>query len=326
MYVHSDLRSVEAICYEREHIERVVNAIEQNFDEWFNKFIDSENGAGVSQEQFAMLKASLGVVDYGDKLKKKDKSSAYKRIIADAIDNFEKDREDYKKIFDLEALEEYEDDLNTFKSKVLRDKCPIIRKTIQNKLAKQLDKYRADFNRSNPLELLKVVTNLCQFGEDYTTEAYSKGDEVTFETLRMSLIDTDDYTVYGVIGGGIKSHMLYKVHPDYFPNRSRSALWALWYLTDKLTFGCLMDSEFLMIDTKKNTTQQNYFYPYELFSYYAYVIYRLLENKAAELDAYIDESYRYVIVDAFLGFIAYQNEEAINFMISQIREGDYYYA
>lgn len=326
MYVHSNVRAVEEICYDHEHIKKVFNAVKRNFDEWFDRFLDSENGLGVTSRQFEELKASFGIVAHNSKSSNKNKSEIYKRIIVSAIDKFENDRQDYINIFDLELLEEYEDDLNTFKSRVLRDKCPIIRKTIQNKQAKQLDKYRVDFNRSNPSELLAVVTNLCRFGEDYHTDVYERNEEIGYEELGMSLMDTDNYTVYGVIGGGIKSHMMYKVHPDYFPNRSRSALWALWYLTEKLSFGCSMDSEFLMIDTKKNTTQQNYFYPYELFSYYAYGIYQLLRAKAAELNTYIDEEYRYVIVDAFLGFIADENEEAINFMVSQIREEDYYYA
>ena len=81
-----------------------------------------------------------------------------------------------------------------------------------------------------------------------------------------------------------------------------------------------------MIDPKKCITQQNYFYPYGLFSYYAYVVYMLLKNKADELGAFIDEGYRYVIVDAFLSFISEQHSEGINMLISQIREEDYYYA
>ena len=325
MYAHSDDRSVEKICYDFDHVQMVKSEIEKNFDEWFDKFISTENGSGITDEQFEKLRAKFNVTgSYGNKTK--DKSAAYKRIIASAIDEFEKDREDYLNIFDLETLEEYEDDLNTFKSKILRDKCPIIRKTIQNRLAKQLDKYRAEFNRANPSELLQVVTNLCEFEESYETEAYDPEVEVTYKTLGMSALDTDEYTVYGVIGGGIKSHMLFKVNPGCFANRSQFALWAMWYLTNQETFGCAMDSEFLMIDINKCITQQNYFYPYELFSYYAFVIYKLLQEKAAELDAYIDEDYRYVLVDAFLNFIAEQHSDAINVLISQIREGDSYFA
>ena len=85
--------------------------------------------------------------------------------------------------------------------------------------------------------------------EVYDAETY---DEIgTIDALGLSPLDQDEsYTVYGVIGGGIKSHMLFKVHPAAFPNRSRSALWALWYLTGKKCFDCSMDSEFLMIDTQ----------------------------------------------------------------------------
>lgn len=326
MYVHAEEHDVEDICFDEEHIRKVVVVIENNFDDWFDKFLETGSGTVISDADFEKLREKFHVSGYSKKKTKKDRTTAYKQIIANSIDSFEKDRDDYLNIFDLETLEEYEDDITTFKSKILRDKCPIIRKTIQNRRAKQLDKYRADFNRSNPQELLQVVTNLCEFEENYKTNAYEIDTNVTVDTLGLGALDTEEYTVYGVIGGGIKSHMLYKVCPGLFPNRSQFALWALWFLTGQEKFDCKMDSEFLMIDPKKCITQQNYFYPYGLFSYYAYVVYMLLKNKADELGTYIDESYRYVIVDAFLSFISEQHSEGINMLISQIREEDYYYA
>ena len=176
--------------------------------------------------------------------------------------------------------------------------------------------------------LLRVVYNLCVFGDEYQ-ENYDPNtyeDAQTYQDLDLSLLDTDDYTAYGVIGGGIKTHMLYKVHPAIFPNRSRSAIWALWYLTNKQTFDCKTDSEFLMIDLSKNIVQQNYFYPYQLFAYYAFEIYKMLRDKAAENNAYIDPDYRYVIVDAFLEFIAAEHDDEIAFLKSQIRDGGMGYA
>ena len=134
-------------------------------------------------------------------------------------------------------------------------------------------------------------------------------------------MDTEAFTVYGVIGGGIKSHMMYKVYPNTFPNCSRNAIWALWYLTDKKTFGCKTDSEFLMIDVGKSFTQQNYFYPYKLFAFYAFEIYKLLRDKATELGAYIDTDYRYVIVDSFLSFVENVHDEETSFLKAQIRDG-----
>lgn len=96
----------------------------------------------------------------------------------------------------------------------------------------------------------------------------------------------------------------YKNYPEVFSSRSRLAVWALWYLVGKEKFGCEMDSEFLMIDLKKNSTQQNYFYPYELFEFYALQIYLLIKEAAKLLGVEVSSKYRFVYVDAFLSFIA----------------------
>lgn len=82
-----------------------------------------------------------------------------------------------------------------------------------------------------------------------------------------------------------------------------------------------MDSEFLMIDVGKSITQQNYFYPYELFAFYAFEIYKMLRDKATELNTYIDPEYRYVIVDEFLSFVADKHDSEISFLKAQIRDG-----
>lgn len=230
--------------------------------------------------------------------------------------DFEKDRDKYVAIFDEEALEEYEDDPQYFKSTVLKNECPIIHSTIHNKRAKELDKYRYEFNISDSNELLTVVYNLYNFAEEYYNNFYDEDiyDDIdNYKDLQISDLDTEDYTVYGVIGGGIKSHMLYKVYPSVFPNRSRDAIWALWYLSDKKTFECKQDSEFLMIDVEKSVTQQNYFYPYELFTFYAHQIFQMLKQEAHENNVYLDSENRYIIVDAFLTFIAEQHDEEISF-------------
>ncbi len=274
MYRHQEERSVEAVCYEQKHIEKVLDIIKTKFPEYFNDFIMLEAGYGVSEQDVQKIAEKLGVQKVTSK-KNVDITKKFKNIIIEASENFEKDREKYIAIFDQEALEEYEDDPQYFKSTVLKKECPIIHHTLFS-TAKELDKYKRDFNISDSNELLTVVSNLFNFAEDYydnfyEEKAYDKID--CHEGLEISDLDTDDYTVYGVIGGGIKSHMLYKVYPAVFPNRSRDAIWALWYLTDKKTFDCKQDSEFLMIDVDKCITQQNYFYPYELFTFYAHQIY-----------------------------------------------------
>lgn len=327
MYTRMDNSGVEDICYEQEHVERVLAAIKKNFDDHFMRFLDSAGGKGLSLEDIQGLQKKFGI-EIQKKKKHSDLTGNYKTIIREAIDSFEKDREDYQKIFRQNWLEDLDEDADVFKLKILRNECPIIRKTLANKRAKELDKYRVSFSQADADWLLKVVYNLCVFGDEYQagyiSDTYEEAQ--TYQDLNMRLLDTDDYTAYGVIGGGIKTHMLYKVHPAIFPNRSRSAIWALWYLTNKETFGCKTDSEFLMIDLSKNIVQQNYFYPYQLFAFYAFEIYKMLRDKATEYNAYIDTDYRYVIVDAFLEFIAMEHDDEIAFLKSQIRDGGMGYA
>lgn len=328
MYTHQEERSVESVCYEKGHVDKVLNVINNKFASYFKDFIELEAGYAVSEETIQKVARNLGVD--GSKQKKNiDLTRKYKTIAIESAIEFEKDKAKYETIFDEESLDEYEDNPPYFKSTVLRNECPIIHATLHNKRAKELDKYRYEFNISDAGDLLTVVRNLFNFATEYEEEFYDEEiyDEINdYEDLQLSDLDTDDYTVYGVIGGGIKSHMMYKAYPALFPNRSRDAIWALWYLTDKKVFNCRQDSEFLMIDIEKSITQQNYFYPYELFTFYAHQIFQLLNKKAKELDVYLDPSYRYVYVDSFLSFIAEQHEEEINFLKQQIKDGGFGYA
>ena len=327
MYTRMDNSGVEDICYDLEHVEKVLEVIKKNFDGYFERFLDSIGGKGVSLEDIQELQKKFGI-EVKQKKKNSDLTKNFKTIIRESIDDFEKDRADYEKIFRQEWLEDLDEDADVFKSKILKNECPIIRKTLANRRAKELDKYRASFSQADADWLLSVVYNLCVFGDEYKDnyDPNTYEDAETYKDLEMELLDTDDYTAYGVIGGGIKTHMLYKVHPSIFPNRSRSAIWALWYLTNKESFGCKTDSEFLMIDLSKNIVQQNYFYPYQLFAFYAFEIFKLLRDKATEYDAYIDPDYRYVVVDAFLEYIAMEHDSEISFLKSQIRDGGMGYA
>jgi hypothetical protein len=192
---------------------------------------------------------------------------------------------------------------------------------------KKLDKYRMDFKKASPNDLLDVTRNLANFSNDY----YSKFDENQYDNIRslasMGLLELQEekYLVYGVIGGGIRSHFLYKLHPDVFPNRGREALWAFYFMTDKKSFSCKDESEFCMINTKEGTTQQNYFYPYDLFSFYAYQVYLLIKEYCKHEHYLFPNNYRYVIVDDFLKYIHKKHTEDVSILSVNVKEDNYGY-
>lgn len=316
---------IEDVCYKPEHIEKVLDEIRNNFDDYFEQYLLTEAGSKISAEEIQEFQSEFGI-DGKTHKKPLDVAERYKDIIREAISNFERDRKRYLELLNPDFLDEHVDDPPNFKNSTLKNDCPIIRMAIQNKKAKELDKYRAEFKRADPNKLLDVITNLSNFAHDYANNVY-KTDEydnhTKIEELKLSLLDTDDYIAYGVIGGGIKSHILFKFNPEIFPNRGRDDIWALWYLTDKEDFHCEQDSEFIMINLHKNTTQQNFFYPYELFAFYAFQVYRILKGKADQMGVYLDPAYRYVYVNSFLTYVAKTHEEEIAYLKSEFTEEGY---
>ncbi|SMO94979.1 hypothetical protein [Fodinibius sediminis] len=277
MYYPND---IEDICYDEDHIERVWTEIRANFPNHFDQFIKTGGGASLSSSDAERLSEK-----FGSKFKRKKKTSTDEALLnlsKEAIVDFENDRKKYLEFLDQKYIEEYKIDPGPFKNTVLRNECPIIRKTLQNTQAEELDKYRKDFFAADPGELHQKVENLVKFADRYSEEIYNKEiflNSETIEEMGFEPLTTDDYSVRGVIGGGIKSIFLYKKYPNIFPYRSPDGLWALWYLSDKKSFGCEQDSQFLMIEQKYNVTHQNYFYPYDLFALYGLRLSQLLANE-----------------------------------------------
>lgn len=323
MYFPTEI-NVEEICYKPEHIEQVLTAIKLNFYEYFHKFLETESGSVLGRDEFARLAEHFGSkAPSGNPTK--NLANNFKSILAGSLESFQKDRDKYLQILDAESFVEYRDDPSYFKNTILKNQCPIIRTTLQNKRAKELDKFRKAFNIASPNHLLNVVQKIATFANSYiNTYDEASYDRMTrLEEMGLVELNKDEYFAFGVIGGGIRSEMLFKMYPCAFPSRSREAVWALWYLTEKKAYGCEQDSEFLMINKKESTTQQNYFYPYDLFVFYAFQIYRLICKEAERLNVHLAKEYRYVIVDAYLSYVAKCHEDEINLLRMQLKE-DFY--
>jgi len=317
-------RSVEEICYEEEHIDKILKEIRVNISHYFSKYVKTEAGRLITQEEVKKLSNLFGSSEKPTS-KNKDIEKVLKLIVDEAVIEYKSDEMIYKNILNLEALAEYELDVPSFKNKVLHDQIPIIRKTLRNRLAEKLDKYRKAFKNAQPGDLFQVVKNIIEQAEEWHSEWY---DTIDFEKIttceELGYHDLDDLGYPSVIGGGIKSHFIYKLYPEMYPNRSREAIWSLYYLSDKKTFGCKEESEFLMIDKQKGITQQNYFYPYALFSFYALQIF--LELK--KLNVYyisMESNYRFIAVDSFLSFVAWEHRQEIELLTENPNDADYEY-
>jgi hypothetical protein len=307
--MHVGTLKIDPGAYDPKHIDVVLKEIQRNFAKYFKSFAEEEP----EDEIDSGIKKLGELFVVKTKRKKKSPTDILLSKFHAAIADFENNRDKYFKILDIESLEEHEDDPSAFKED-FKKKCPIIHDCMWSTY-KEMDKYKEAFNYAAPIDLLKKTQNITRFAYDFIKifddTKHLNADSVSSLGI-TALSENEDYTAYGVIGNGIKSHFVYKLFPYIFPNRGRSAVYALYYLTDKKTFGFKDDSEFLMIDLKKSITQQNYFYPYDLFSFYALKIYLMLKVECQKLQITLDEKYRYVYVDCFLNSIAQKNQKEID--------------
>lgn len=311
MYYPND---IEEICYEQDHIDKVWEEMKQIIPEYFQRYIDTEGGHSIQDSEAEKLAEKFGSTSK-PKSKSKDTKKILERLFKEAIDDFNKERQPYLDILALESLEEYKHDVNSFKNTVLKNQIPIIRKTLQNKQAKELDKFRAAFNAAQPGHLFEVTSNIIKLANDWKNDWYDGKEFEKIENcddLGYYDLDEEGYTAFGVIGGGIKSEFIFKLFPEMYPSRSREAVWALYYLSSKKKFGCKEDSQFLMINADEGTTQQNYFYPYGLFAFYALRIYYKLKELYAKHGISLPIEYRFVAVDNLLSFVARSHQDEIN--------------
>ena len=185
-----------------------------------------------------------------------------------------------------------------------------------------MKKYKISFNGTTGQDLLIVVQNIVMFSQEYMDnfddEIHESCENV--DDLELKELIDHNYFIAGVIGNGIQSHFLFSLYPNIFPNRGQNAIWALYFLSGKKSFGFEEASEFLLIDvdalnySDKSVTQQNYHYPYDLFCFYALKLYLILKESCRQKGYFFQKNYRYIYLDTFFNHIAKIHQNDINLL------------
>lgn len=261
---------LETQVYEADHIDNVLGAIRANFGDYFSSF-----SAQPLPPRFEK-----------------------------AIRQYEKEQIRYGHYMDLAALAEFEHDPGAFKSQTARH-CPIIQHCL-NSQDEVMESYKRAFGRTTGQLLLTPVRNIAEFGRDYALAfkdlqheaAQSPGD------LGLDPLHDPKYGLNNVIGYGIQSSMLYGQYPREFAHRSQNAVWALYFLSGRHDFGLIDGSEFMMVQADQGTCEQNYFYPADLFGFYALQSYLLLKDACGRQGLPLQNRYRYIYLSEFCDHVA----------------------
>ena len=263
-------KKLDQKVFEPKHIQEVISEIETNFPSYFT---------GFSSQPLEL---------------------SFKKAIAD----YEREQSSYIHYMDLRALSEFEDNPNAFKHET-KTKCPIIHRCLMSN-DEVMKQYKVSFHDITGRQLLNGVKNIAQFALEYVASFDdAKHEQVScYDELNLAILNEDGYGCPGVVGFGIQSSLLYGQYSHAFAHRSQNAVWTLYFITNRKDFGLEDASEFLMVQPKYNTCEQNYFYPADLFGFYALKLYILLKQGCKELGIQLYDRNRYIYLSTFTDYIA----------------------
>lgn len=243
----------------------------------------------------------------------------------EAVHDYGKEAPKYRRFFDLEVFDEYQDDPNAFKQVLSRD-IPIIAQTLRSRRT-ELREWQRSFRTARANDLLAVFESVLDFTNEwseshpidqYIQHAYES------EPSGFGLDPLDDdatMSLAGVIGMGIKSTVLFYLDPERLPHRGRSGLYGLYFLSKMQDFGLpSRSSEFLMINDVNPTPDgsivmdQNYWYPYGLFSLYALRVYNWIERRCEEAGVTLDVRHRFVYSERFFDAVCTEHNDDLRTM------------
>ena len=289
------------IIRQPDHIARVWDAVERTLPEYWRDFLKHEQQA----TPLTRLADALGGTVHNTE------QVVLSTVFRKAIESYNHEAAKYRAIFDPEGIDEFRDDPNAFKLGLARD-VPIIANTLRSRNA-DLRKWQIDFNYATPGELLDCFAAVLEFRDEWSkTHPSSQYRHYnSLDDFGLSPLDDDEaMSLANVVGMGIKSMTLFHLDSERLPPRGRNGLYGLFFLSGKDHFGLpSQSSEFLMIDDKRPATDgsfvmdQNYWYPYDIFSLYALRVYRWIAARVEKAGFSLDPSFRYVYVDRFFSAV-----------------------
>ena len=302
-----------------DHIEKVWESIEKNIPIYFQKMIEADDELSALKES-GLFKVKSAAPDIRKRLSE---------IFEDGLYYYQKEDAKYKKFFDVDSMQEFEDedDPKAFKS-ALSTKVPVILKA-RNSKREMMREWQTRFAISKAADVYAIFFNLITFMNDFIEETDDKEfaafDDVNELNSLVVLNDDDDYNVPGVIGMGIKSSVLYFLNPQFFLCANKNTLYGFYFLSDCEPFRLPRGSnEFIMINdmreesNKRNNRNmhidQNYWYPYDLFILYGLRSYRLLEKLCLKYKYKLSKEYRFVHLNTFISHIWDMKIDAIDTM------------
>jgi hypothetical protein len=158
--------------------------------------------------------------------------------------------------------------------------------------------FKHHYQEMASFKVKETVGNIIRAMKDYTgilPASVKSGTIKKIESLGLGILRSDQTLLSGVIGKGIRSEILHKLEPAYFPLMTRRSIWALFFFSDQA-------EEFIVDQTKdgKFRTVHNWDYRYDYFTYYNHIIFELMKKGLAKHKIILQPEFKYGYVNLFL--------------------------
>jgi len=246
---------------------------------------------------FNIIDEGENVLPNGMKLSKANKNKEELKALKQKLAEWEQRIKDYceKLQTSFDRIKEYDQD--ELKNQIFAEELWTVHGALKNP-ERELDRYRHSFEKAEAYLIRDTIENILDAVNTYKNnipEKISSGKEKTPDDFKYSILVHPPTLLRGVIGKGIRSEILHKYAPDLFTLMTRKSIWGLFYLTNE-------SREFVVDDTYNGQfrTIHNYDYLYDHFTFYNYIIFKLLKTHLAKYKIVANDKLKYGYANLFL--------------------------
>ncbi len=246
---------------------------------------------------FGLLNPNGFVAPNGMKIIPEDQKEKAKQLQV-TIRKWEREITKYTKEFNEQIRDVFDQSAQTFKNELFAKYLWTVEGSLSKTWDRELDDYRQAFYAHDEGDIQNTVGRIVEAAEDYIHHPPTKVRQQKVaqpEDLELIRVCNSTTRIKVVIGYGIRSEILYKFNPQYFPMMTRRSIWGLFFLANEAD-ELVRDDE----TDKGFRTKHNWEYDYARFTYYNNKIFDLLKHYCAQHKVKLNESIRFGYVNEFL--------------------------
>jgi hypothetical protein len=167
-----------------------------------------------------------------------------------------------------------------------------------------LARYKKDFRNADNEEIYDTVDRILKAAHHYSKEVATTIDYANLKnesSLKLDFLNEKGMNMIKIIGFGIRSEILHRCDPAFFPIMTQKSLWAMYFICDS-------ETEFITIENhgrpKKMRVSHNWQYPYSRFTFLMNVIATELFKWFKEYGIELSYALRFGYVNMFLTSIS----------------------